>query len=274
MTEDEHQEGTQAQSGSDVLARSRASLVDAVVNPPDGRLSELTDLPPNLVTPLAMTETYEALHDILKEYADRYEEWMAKHREHLAARETIYRAYNDERNKRLTDFYVGHLKDPVPEEEPQPEPKSLSFGQKVKRWVGGGKAKVIKPKVDPEVVRRTLTFRLTEGEGEQERERVASVLLTEDQYQAYLTWDRSCVDEDGNHALAIIPRRMTEEEIAAERDWEQETQILLTEVYRKSYYQHRRSVKGRQRDMTVDLAKEEMAAEAGLEEPADPDMDD
>ncbi len=267
MADTEREEGTQ--SGEDVLARSRASLVDAVVNPPDDRLSELTDLPLNLVTPLAMTETYEALLDILKGYADRYEVWLARHRKHLGEREKLYRAYNDERNKRLTEFSVGHLKESVPEEEVEPEREALSFKQKVKRAIWGGKAKVIKPKVDPEVVRRTLTFRLTVGEGQLQYEEVASVLLTEEEHRSHMAWETKYAGD-----IAIIPRQMTDEEIEEQRELEQEAQTQLTSVYRKSYYQHRRSVKGRQRDMTVDLAKEEMAAEAGVGEPADPDMDD
>ena len=59
---------------------ARMKLVDSVVNTPDEQLSSMTNIQPNLVTPLAMTETYETLTDILKRYVGRYSVWLEKHK--------------------------------------------------------------------------------------------------------------------------------------------------------------------------------------------------
>jgi len=213
---------------------ARMKLVDSVVNTPDEQLSSMTNIQPNLVTPLAMTETYETLTDILKRYVGRYSVWLEKHKKWLDAGKA--RAYLEAKQEGvfICPLCVADGKD-------EKESKHKGNGAYKINFDGVWSKGIIGPQVYTEVDEEmVLCF-----------EHAISMVER-------VQWGPPVMDEEV---------KLMDEEDA-------KVSVHLTKIYRMSLYKHRRSVGGVQRMAVIDLSKEQMALESSMESEKEPDFED
>lgn len=222
------------EGGEEEKEDARMKLVDSVVNTPDEQLSSMTNIQPNLVTPLAMTETYEVLTDILKRYVGRYAVWQERHEKWL---ETM-------KNREYTS---------VPQEKDFICPLCIVDGKTDKEARNKGKDAY---KINFEGV----WYRGIIGPQAYKPVKKETVLCFEHAISMVerIEWGPPVTEEE--------LKRMDEEDA--------KVAIHLTKVYRLSLYKHRRSVGGVHRMAVVDLSKEQMALESQEVEEREPDYED
>jgi|GEM_PF-6114327 len=229
---EEEKEEKESDSGGGNDARMK--LVETVVNTPEAQLSSMTNIQPNLVTPMAMTETYEKLVDILKKLTGRYQTWMGQHQKWIDSMKS--RDYNCVSQKE--DFVCPLcIADGVNEEDAKYKGEEAHRINFEGVWCKG----IIGPQVYIDV-KKDMPLCFDHAIKMVER----------------VQWGPPVTD---------VEIKMMDEEDA-------KISVQLTKVYRMSVYKHRRSVGGLHRMAVVDLSKEQMAMESQDIEETKPDYTD
>lgn len=225
---------TEKEDKNEEKDEARMKLVESVVNTPDEQLSSMTNIQPNLVTPLAMTEMYETLTDILKRYVVRYSVWEEKHLKWLGEQKA--RAYLEAKQD---DAFICPLC--VADGKDEKESKHKGNGAHKINFSGVWSKGIIGPQVYTEVDGKTLLC----------FEHAISMVER-------VQWGPS----------------VTDEEIKEMEKEDAKVSVHLTKIYRMSLYKHRRSVGGVQRMAVIDLSKEQMALDSQTEGEREPDFED